>query len=892
MVDNPRIIPFAIASSTGELADADQIVLDGTGLTGVASNAADVQVAVGRIDATGIGASLTSFVGSFAATVLNIDTWFGDRQQNVLRWTDDGPSLPPTFTLPGTSALNAAFDALQTAGLPEQLILIAEYTGPSSTQLNIIPASTTDPQIENISRVLVRSGIRVRFEISRSGAVISNFLFQDLGGVGDTTGGTLDAIKLTNPSSAVWDAASNGPLPSAGVAKGTAYKVVNAPTDGSGRFGEIMQNDDWVVWEGETFTSWSATPIQWFVIPAHEVRRITALEEDFLTEVEVSEVSDRNAITRGSNYADDVGEIRMKIYPTRAGYSAADLNTTGDIDEYTNQSDISGVLAIRLQGTRQSLLQAGDLQTLYVYSEDSSGEFTLITKVDETLSHEGDFSGESDYLGFDTVHYNVGETWRIYLTSTRDRYEVLTLDIAESNLDVEVQRKLNNGDPASLDRQRRLQSAESRLESLSPLIPDVNDLVGIAEVYEPERTASSVEIARGNSLLADYRGDASRYESAEVTYDSTGTNVVRYTGLTEVQRRAFGFSVSGAANQVLMWVFDGSTLVPFIDTTAAGALRINDFTPERTVNQQVNPGGFFGNIPIGEEVSAVGDLDLVPGDVNSRRALLIPNFPTGSTQRSRRLHVQFEAFVTGGDGIGIGQFDINLPVDNVVQAPVQRELQAYDIVNGGQISVRIEYAIGIQSNQLDVEFRVLSATSDVTSVRLLSAVLYRSYRANVFEPRVDNYRTFTLDGGGAFTFAGSHEFLLAFRGGDSDGRLSVSAVGLTTSSGQIQLLADQEVHDLASDFGTVEIPDAAAVTGYEFRTWLPTGALNRQNLEDLIGRRSVQWVYGLARLRTATEHAFTEQIDFPAGVVLTSPDASRWLISINDAGVISGTKLP
>ena len=887
MVDTPELLPFPLSSTTGELADANQIIISGTNLTGLLSGAASAQAAYERIDATGLGATFTTFSASFTATVLNIDTWFNGLQQNVLRWTDDGPSLPPTFTLPNTAALNAAFDALQTAGLPEQLVLIVEYTGPSTTQLNIVPAGTNDPQIFNLSRVLVRSGIRVRLEITRSGSTISNFLFQNIGGVGDTTGGTLDAIKLNNPSVIVWDASSNGRLPSSGVVKGDAYKVVNAPSDGSGRFGEVMQNDDWVVWEGATFTSWDAVPIQWFVIPAHEVRRITALEQDFLTEVEISDVSDRNAITRGTNYADDVGEIRMKIYPTRANYTAADLNTTGDIDEYSNPTDISGVLAVRLQGTRQSLLQEGDLQTLYVYSEDANGEFTLITKVDETLSHEGDFSGESDYLGFDTVNYNAGETWRIYLTSTRNRYEVRTLDIAEENLDEELQRKVNNQDPESRAKEQRLESAESRLETLSPLLPDVGDLVGLADVYEPERTATSVEIAPGNSLFVDYRGDSSRYESAGVTYDNSGSNVVRYTGLTDNSSRAFGFSVNGASNQVLMWVLDGSTLVPFIDTTAAGALRINDFTPARTVNELVNPSqGRFG-----EDVTATGDTSLIPGDSNSRRTLQIPDFPSGSTERRRSLHIQFEAFVVNGGGLGLPTFDINLPVDNTAIAPIQRELQTIDAFNGGYLTVRIEYAIFVQSNQLRVEFRVLNATPDVTSVRLLTARLFRSYRADVAEPRVDNYRTFTLDGGGAFNFSGSHEFALAFRDATADGRLTVSAVGLTTSSGQIQLLADQEVHEPSSDFGTVEVPDAAAVTGYEFRTWLPTGPLNRQNLEDLIGRRAVQWVYGLARFRSATEHAFTEQIDFNNDIVLTSPDASRWQVSINNSGVLQTTKL-
>lgn len=887
MVDNARLIPFAIASSTGELADANQIIIDDSNVSGVISGAANLQQAVERFDGTGVGAPITIFTASFAASVANIDNWFGTRQQNRLRWTDDGPNLPPTFTLPNTTALNAAFDALVAASLPEVIRFIIEYTGPSSTQLNIVPASVSDPQIQSVSRVIVRTGTVATLEITRASAVISNFIFQSTGGIGDAVTAAGDAIRLNNPSQFTWDASSNGTLPTTAVTKGSAYKVINAPTDGSGRFGEVMQNDDWVVWEGSTFTSWSATPRLWFVLPAHEVRRITALEQDFLTEVEVSEVSSRNAITRGANYADSVGEIRMKIYPNRAAYTPGDLNTTGDIDQYVNASDISGVLAIRLQGTRQSLLAQGDLQTLYVYSEDSSGEFSLVTKVDEVLSHEGDFGAESDYLGFDTVHYNTGETWRIYLTTTRNRYEVRTLDVAESNLDVELQRKVNNQDTDSLARERRLESAESRLTSLSPLIPDVNDLVGIAEVYEPERASSSIETTPGNSLFVDYRGDATRYESSGITYDNSGTNVVRYTGLTEVNRRAFGFSVNGAANQVLMWVLDGSTLVPFIDTTAAGALRINDFTPARTVNELINPSaGRFG-----EDVPATGDSSLIPGDSNSRRTLLIPNFPADATNRSRSLHIQFEAFVTGNQGIGLATFDINLPVDNVASPPVQREFQTIDSFNGGYLTVRIEYVIFVQSDQLRVEFRVLSATSDVISVRLLTARLFRSYRANVAQPRVDNYRTFTLDGGGAFTFSGVHEFLLAFRSSGTDGRLTVSAVGLTTSSGQIQLLADLDVHDLASDFDPVEVPDAAAVTGYQFRSWLPTGSLNRQNLEDLIGRRAVQWVYQLARLRTATEHAFVEQIDFQEGIVLTAPNGTRYLVAIDNTGNLTTTAL-
>ena len=891
MVDNARLIPFAIASSTGELADANQIIIDDSNVSGVISGAANLQQAVERFDGTGVGAPITIFTASFAASIANIDNWFGTRQQNRLRWTDDGPNLPPTFTLPNTTALNAAFDALVAASLPEVIRFIIEYTGPSSTQLNIVPAGVSDPQIQSVSRVIVRTGTVATLEITRASGVISNFIFQSTGGIGDAVTAAGDAIRLNNPSQFTWDASSNGTLPTTAVTKGSAYKVINAPTDGSGRFGEVMQNDDWVVWEGSTFTSWSATPLQWFVLPAHEVRRISALEQDFLTEVEISEVSSRNAITRGANYADSVGEIRIKIYSNRAAYSATDLNTTGDIDEYANSTDITGVLAIRLQGTRQSLLAQGDLQTLYVYSEDSSGEFSLVTKIDEVLSHEGDFTGESDYLGFDNVSYNTGETWRIYLTTTRNRYEVRTLDIAEENLDINLQRKVNNQDQDSLARERRLESAESRLTSLSPLIPDINDLVGIAEVYDPERTASSVEITPGNSLFVDYRGDATRYESAGVTYDNSGTNVVRYTGLTNNVRRVFGFSVSDAADQVLMWVLDGSALVPFIDMTAAGALRINDFTPARTVNELINPGGGPSSAPYGEAVTATGDTNLIPGDANSRRTYNIPNFPNGATQRSRTLNVQWLATLNDGNQVSHVVPPITLPVENTALSPERIQVVAHDIHTGALVTFTLEYSIFVLSSELRVEFRVINASSNVTSVRELNSRLYRSYRADVAEPRVDNYRTFTFVGGGPFTFSGAHEFLFAFRGGSDDGRLDVTAVGLTTSSGLLRLLDDIGVHEPSSDFSTVEVPDAAAVTGYQFRSWLPTGSLNRQNLQDLIGRRTVQWVYQLARLRTATEHAFVEQIDFQQGIVLTAPNSTRYLVAVDNTGNLTTTAL-
>ena len=188
----------------------------------------------------------------------------------------------------------------------------------------------------------------------------------------------LDAIQLVNPAIQRWDASASGILPTT-VTKGDAFEVVNAPADQSGRFGERMQNGDRVVWLGETFTTWAAEPHQWGVMTLHDVLRITLIELAFLANVQESALSDRNAVTRGEDYATGHGEIRLKIYATAGDYSSADLNTTGDVDEYTDPADQSGFLGIRLTGIRSAVL--GDLPNLWVYSDDGSGNFERVANV-------------------------------------------------------------------------------------------------------------------------------------------------------------------------------------------------------------------------------------------------------------------------------------------------------------------------------------------------------------------------------------------------------------------------------------------------------------------------------------------------------------------------------
>jgi len=409
---------------------------------GVLAGVNNIGTALARLDATGIGAQIFRFTGNYTAQSSNISEWFGGRQVNRLRCTSNGGISPVILTLPGSTALNTAFDQLVAAGVPEVIRFVVEYTG-DTTFLRVV-ARTGGPVIQNTSAVIVRPGIAATIEVTRENSVISSYLFDAIGGLDEVGGSAFDAVKLINPAVATWDASSNGVLPSSGVIKGNAYRVVNAPSDGSGRFGEFMQNGDWVVWEGETFTAWSTSPHAWFVLPAHEVRRISALSSDFLTTISETPEGRRNTVVRNEDYATDSthGEIRLKLYPTRGDYSAADINTTGDIDVYTDPASQTAYLAIRLAGTASSL--ADVLPTLYVYSEDSGGNFERLLHLSADFTHEGDFGDESDYLSLEPIDYGANDSLRVYIGTAEGRYHTPDLDIFEPNLSDPLQGKINS----------------------------------------------------------------------------------------------------------------------------------------------------------------------------------------------------------------------------------------------------------------------------------------------------------------------------------------------------------------------------------------------------------------------------------------------------------------
>ena len=855
-----KLLPFI---QGGKVANAEDIELLAT-YAGVLTGASDAETALRRLDATGQGSPIVRFTGSFVAEGSNITQWFGDRQLTRLRCTDSnigvGSSGTVTFQLPGATALGTAFDTLATLGIDETIRFIIEYTGPSKDRLSIIPRpGVSNPVIMGTANIIVRSGIAAEIEVTRTSGTISDYVFQSIGGIGD--GGELfDAIRLQNPSNVVWDASENGTLPTQ-VAKGNAYKVVNAPSDGSGRFGEVMYTDDWVIWEGETFTAWATEPHQWFVIPAHDVRRISALETDFLTDVAVSDISSRNAVNRGADYADSASEIRIKIYDTVDDYSAADLNTTGQIDQFTQASDATGVVAVRLSGTQATL--ASTLPNLYLYLDD-----TLLGNFERDLNYQGDFGAESDYILTAPINYVANEVIRVYQGTTVDRYNVPNLDISEENLTQEVQDKLNNSDHQGGDLAARIATLESKIAALFPLTPDVNKLTDFADIYNDSNTVQSVTTTDGYSLIADYRSDSERYESTGVTYDNSGTNVVTYTGLGTSYNKGFGFTVSGPSNKTLLWVIDDTTRIPYLDITSAGNIRVNNYTTATAPGQHIENESHT-------LTKSGGSATTLSTASDSVQTFTITPYPTGALNASRSLQVGIDVYVNGSNTQAEHLQTIILPDTNIAQSRQEIPASIFlgPLYNSRTVDVTFGYELRVSGSDYLVDFTLISAPSDVT-VDMEDVFTFLTYTSASTTTRTDNYVNLTVPLGD-YTFTGAIDILLTFHPIGTSGLMNVVPVTID-SSNVINELNDATAPVPPQDFASVEIPD-----DIDFVTFQSEHSFNHSDLASLIRRRGTKWAYGLALLQEVTEQQITEQIDFTQNFVLIDTvTGNRTVVSI------------
>ena len=891
MVDNPRLIPFSIASTTGELADASQIVNDSSTQTGLINGSSDVQVALNRIDATGIGAPIFAFTGNFSAASANISEWFNGQANRHLQGAAGQANGLRTFDLPGTTALNSVFDALVADGLPELYRLTISYLGGvagasvTENRLLVRPRIAPAPQIDGRASVTLAHGDQVTFEITRSSGTISTYNVISEGRLqGSPAGDTLDDIQL---QSATWDASAMGALPTT-VLQGYAFKVVNAPTDGSGRFGEVLYTDDWVVWSAATFTQWADTD-NWFVIAAGDVRRLTLQGQQFL-----EDVGTRTRTIRGEQFSTSPQDVShwFRIYDSPADYTPADLNASTDEGEIAVPTNRDGArLAIRFSGQNASI--ATLLTTLDAYEEDAFGNFNLIGNLSTDFTFEGDFATESDYVASRDFDFSAGSTVRLYLQSTQTLNTIADYDaldnvgdgtITEVKLNSELRRRIGtDGFPNLQLDEQRISTLESQMSTLFPLSPDVHKLTAFSDIFDPEAATATVTIAPGYSRIADYRGGGTRYQQSGVVYSIPVTGTVRYTGLGTSAYRAFGFRVAGPSADTLLSLRNDTETIPFVRILATGQIQINNYTPATTQDEtQTN---------VFSDVSRTGGTEIISTASGSVATFTATRFPTGATNTERSMQMDLGVLVNGVDTLAGGFIDFALPATNVAQSrqTVSHTVNLGPIYQNRQVPLTIGYTTRVSGQDLLVDITLVAAPSDVT-VRPEDVGDFRTFTAPTTVARVDNWISFNVLGTD-YTITGDVDFLISFQPHQS--ALTTSVIGAyREASGATNEFNDIDVPIGVTNFDSVEIQTMGFLPGSEFRTFTPDHFLIHRNLSQLLVNARQQWCYGLASNSGITENAITEAVDFTQGVVLTSPDASRWLITVDDTDALSTTKQP
>ena len=121
------------AQSGRRIADSVDVEVDSTNLINAFANSGDVQAAIARLDATGLGADINTFTGSFFANYIegtgNQGIWYGFRQSNMVVGARGQANGNYTFQLPDPTELNAMFDDLASRGVAEVFTITIGYLG-------------------------------------------------------------------------------------------------------------------------------------------------------------------------------------------------------------------------------------------------------------------------------------------------------------------------------------------------------------------------------------------------------------------------------------------------------------------------------------------------------------------------------------------------------------------------------------------------------------------------------------------------------------------------------------------------------------------------------------------------------------------------------------------
>ena len=155
----------------------------------------------------------------------------------------------------------------------------------------------------------------------------------------------------------------------------------------------------------------------WAIIRRALSHPVTALESRFL-----GGVSETSSVSKGVNYADSAGEIRIQLYDI-GGYTPADLNNNGQIDQYSNTANqFNQVIAIRFNNTQAQLTNV--LPRLYVDVLSPDGVDRRVFNLSTDFTFQGDFGAESDWLSDTTFNYRADQIIRIFETQNINSYAI------------------------------------------------------------------------------------------------------------------------------------------------------------------------------------------------------------------------------------------------------------------------------------------------------------------------------------------------------------------------------------------------------------------------------------------------------------------------------------
>ena len=406
-------------------------------------------------------------------------------------------------------------------------------------------------------------------------------------------------------------------------------------------------------------------------------------------------------------------------------------------------------------------------------------------------------------------------------------------------------RAIQNGSAADIS------SLTSKVNALYPLTPDVDILTAWADLYDPAQTAEEVVTRTGYGGFIDYRSSSDRYQTSGIVF-TPGSGVIDYTNVDGDFHRCFGFNVSGPADLTLLSIVDGAEVIPFIDMTAGGTFRVNDYTPSRTQDEDV-----VDHVNIVRTATAGTGTLLLNGPVST---YTIPDYPADTSSQTRRVQIEFEVLDGGTDLDLRFTMDFSIPNTDVAQAAAD----VRDLINIGWSNIRpvaltVRYELRIDGSDLVFDASLVSSDLSTLQLRVRTFKVLQSYTATAVIARVDDFQTIT-DFASNFVFTGAQELVIALHPIANTETMDVVPVVQDITSGDITQLDDRAAPEPRTGFQSIRIPDTI-----EFRSFLPDHFLRHIDLVSILRDRTTKWVYGLARLEEVTEHAITSAIDLAAG---------------------------